>query len=123
MSVRRKRQMEKGNPFSKADALNPMSSIGNVFDVAMVFSVALLIAIVMSVGVPELLTNEDITIVKNPGKENMQIIKKMNDSIVIMEISEDKNLSGGYGEVLGTAYKLEDGTVIYVPEDEKLSDT
>ncbi|NLI62590.1 MAG: DUF2149 domain-containing protein [Methanosarcinaceae archaeon] len=94
-----------------------MNSVGNVFDAAMVFSVALLVALAMSAGIPELLTNEDFTIVKDPGKENMQIIQRINDSIKILEISENQNISSGMGEVLGTAYKLEDGTVIYVPEE------
>jgi len=116
LSVRKKRKLKR-NTFSVYDSINPMNSVGNVFDAAMVFSVALLVALAMSAGIPELLTNEDFTIVKDPGKENMQIIQRINDSIKILEISENQNISSGMGEVLGTAYKLEDGTVIYVPEE------
>lgn len=113
---RRSRKTRRGSLFSQNNVENPMSSVGNVFDVAMVFSVALLVAIVMSAGLTELLTDQDITIVKNPGQENMQIIQKTEEGIEIMEINAEEQIGGGIGDVLGTAYRLEDGRVIYVPE-------
>lgn len=114
---RKTRKANRGSIFSKGDIDNPMNSVGNVFDVAMVFSVALIVAIFMSVGLTEMLTSDDVTIVKNPGKENMQIIQKTEDGIEILEINAEEQIGGGIGEVLGTAYQLEDGRVIYVPED------
>lgn len=113
---RHSRKTKRGSVFSANNVENPMSSVGNVFDVAMVFSVALLVAIVMSAGLTELLTDQDITIVKNPGQENMQIIQKTEEGIEIMEINAEEQIGGGIGDVLGTAYRLEDGRVIYVPE-------
>lgn len=113
---RRSRKTRRGSLFSQNNVENPMSSVGNVFDVAMVFSVALLVAIVMSAGLTELLTDQDITIVKNPGQENMQIIQKTEEGIEIMEINAEEQIGGGIGDILGTAYRLEDGRVIYVPE-------
>lgn len=113
---RHSRKTKRGSLFSQNNVDNPMNSVGNVFDVAMVFSVALLVAIVMSAGLTELLTDQDITIVKNPGQENMQIIQKTEEGIEIMEINAEEQIGGGIGDVLGTAYRLEDGRVIYVPE-------
>jgi Uncharacterized conserved protein len=113
---RRSRRGRRGSIFSKNEVENPMNSVGNVFDVAMVFSVALLVALVLSFNIAELLTDQDITIVKNPGQENMQIITKVNDTYEIMEINAEEEIGGGVGEVLGQAYRLEDGRVIYVPE-------
>ena len=113
---RNSRKTKRGSLFSQNNVDNPMNSVGNVFDVAMVFSVALLVAIVMSAGLTELLTDQDITIVKNPGQENMQIIQKTEEGIEIMEINAEEQIGGGIGDVLGTAYRLEDGRVIYVPE-------
>lgn len=102
---------------------NPMTNIANVFDVAMVFSVALLIALVMSYHLPELLSsNEDFTIVKNPGAKDMKmIIKEKGKSIEVLNMTD--NIGGGTGEVLGTAYRLSDGRVIYVPGDAKNNET
>lgn len=113
---RHSRKTKRGSLFSQNNVDNPMNSVGNVFDVAMVFSVALLVAVVMSAGLTELLTDQDITIVKNPGQENMQIIQKTEEGIEIMEINAEEQIGGGIGDVLGTAYRLEDGRVIYVPE-------
>jgi Uncharacterized conserved protein len=113
---RRSRRGRRGSVFARNDVDNPMNSVGNVFDVAMVFSVALLIALVMAFNVGELLTDSDVTIVKNPGMDNMQIITKVNDTFEIMEINAEQEIGGGVGEVLGQAYRLEDGRVIYVPE-------
>ena len=124
---RRSRRGKRGSVFNKNEVESPMNSVGNVFDVAMVFSVALLVALVMSFNMGELLTASDVTIVKNPGMENMQIITKVNDTYEIMEINAEEEIGGGVGEVLGQAYRLEDGRVIYVPEGdntiEKLNST
>ncbi|MGB9132124.1 MAG: DUF2149 domain-containing protein [Methanosarcina sp.] len=99
------------------DDPSPMNGVGNLFDTAMVFSVALLVALVMSYSLPELLNpTEDLTIVKNPGSKDMQIIvKEEGKPIEVMNMTE--NIGGGTGEVLGTAYQLADGRVIYVPDD------
>lgn len=99
------------------DEQSPMANVANVFDVAMVFSVALLVALVMSYHLPELLSsNQDFTIVKNPGAQDMKIIvKEEGKPIEVMNMTD--NIGGGTGEALGTAYRLADGRVIYVPDD------
>ena len=52
---------------------DPMSVVGNLFDVAMVFAVALMVALVTRYNMTEMLSPEDFTMVKNPGKEDMEI--------------------------------------------------
>ncbi len=95
---------------------DPLGGVANLFDAAMVFAVALLIALVISASVPELLNpTADITIVKNPGEENMQVIIKKGQEIKVMNITEE--LAAGQGIKLGTAYRLATGEVIYVPEE------
>jgi len=54
--------------------------------------------------------------VKNPGKDNMQIIIKKGKEIKVMNMT--KEILGGEGKKIGTAYRLKDGTIIYVPENE-----
>jgi hypothetical protein len=93
---------------------NPLSGVANLFDVAMVFAIALLIALVMSYHMPDLLDpNSSMTVVQNPGEPGMKIIIKDGQTIEVMNMTQ--NIAGGAGEELGTAYKLPDGKVIYVP--------
>ena len=98
------------------DDSDPMSAVANLFDTAMVFAVALLLALVVSYNVPELLQPEaNVTIVKNPGDPNMQIIIKDMNQIQVLNMTE--KIAGGQGNRMGTAYRLESGQVVYVPEN------
>ena len=55
--------------------------------------------------------------VKNPGKDNMEIITKKGDKIERYTPSQDQtNKDGARGKKVGVAYQLENGEVIYVPE-------
>ncbi|HPE52212.1 MAG TPA: DUF2149 domain-containing protein [Methanothrix soehngenii] len=95
---------------------DPMSGVANLFDAAMVFAIALLLALVISYNIPELLQPEaSVTIVKNPGDPNMQIIIKNMDQIQILNMTD--RIAGGQGTKMGTAYRLENGMVVYVPEN------
>ena len=96
---------------------DPMSVVGNLFDVAMVFAVALMVALVTRYDMTEMFSQEDFTIVKNPGKENMEIITKEGQKINRYTPSENQdNASGRRGKKVGIAYELENGEIIYVPE-------
>ena len=98
------------------DDSDPMSAVANLLDTAMVFAVALLLALVVSYNVPELLQPEaNVTIVKNPGDPDMQIIIKDMSQIQVLNMTE--KIAGGQGNRMGTAYRLESGQVVYVPEN------
>ena len=93
----------------KGEDSDPMSVVSNLFDVAMVFAVALMVALVSRYNMTEMFSQEDFTMVKNPGKDNMEIITKYTPS-------EDSDPSSGKGKRVGVAYELENGDIIYVPE-------
>lgn len=95
---------------------DPMSVVSNLFDVAMVFAVALMVALVSRYNMTEMFSQEDFTMVKNPGKENMEIITKEGEKINRYTPSENQDLSGDKGKRVGVAYELENGDIIYVPE-------
>ena len=101
----------------REDDSDPMSVVGNLFDVAMVFAVALMVALVSRYNMTEMLSREDFTMVKNPGKENMEIIIKEGKTIRRYTPSKEQNMqSGRRGKKVGVAYELENGEIIYVPE-------
>ncbi len=101
----------------KNDNDDPMSVVGNLFDVAMVFALALMVALVSRFNMTEMFSQDDFTIVKNPGKENMEIITKEGQQINRYTPSDDQsNADGRRGKRVGIAYELENGEIIYVPE-------
>ena len=53
-----------------------MAVLTNLFDVAMVFAVALMVALVTRFDMTEMFSQEDFTMVKNPGTDRMEIITK-----------------------------------------------
>lgn len=109
--MRRRRSL-----FRRSEDNDPMSVVSNLFDVAMVFAVALMVALVSRYNMTEMFSQEDFTMVKNPGKENMEIITKEGEEINRYTPSEDNSQSSNKGKRVGIAYELENGDIIYVPE-------
>ncbi len=95
---------------------DPMSVVANLFDVAMVFAVSLMVALVINLNMAEYFSNEDYTIVKNPGKDNMEIITKEGREIKKYTPSETDASGSSKGKRVGIAYELDNGEIIYVPE-------
>lgn len=95
---------------------DPVAMLSNLFDVAMVFAVALMVAMVAKFNMTEIFSQEDFTIVKNPGKEDMEIITKEGEKITRYKSSEQQASGGRKGKKVGIAYELENGEIIYVPE-------
>ncbi len=95
---------------------DPLTALANLFDVSMVFAVALMVAIVSFMQMSELLTQDDVTIIKNPGQENMEIIRKDGRKIERYVASSSTSDGNDMGRRIGTAYQLETGEIIYIPE-------
>lgn len=108
--------MSRRKIMNTAEDHDPMSMVSNLFDVAMVFAVALMVALVTKFNMTEVFSKEDYTVVKNPGKENMEIITKEGQTITKYKPSEQQESSGKKGKKVGIAYELENGEIIYVPE-------
>ena len=102
----------------EADSDDPMAGMTNLFDLALVFALALMVALVSFFKMPELLQAKDFTIIKNAGKKNMEILVKKGKKIekYTPRKNKKKSGSGGSGKKIGTAYELENGEVIYIPE-------
>lgn len=108
--------MRRRRILGSSEESDPMSVVSNLFDVAMVFAVALMVALVSRYDMTEMFSQEDFTMVKNPGQENMEIITKEGETINRYTPSEDNDASGNKGKRVGVAYELENGDIIYVPE-------
>lgn len=73
---------------------DPMGVVANLFDVAMVFAVALMVALVTRFNMTELFSKEDFSLVKNPGKENMEIITKKEKQSSDIHLPKTRNRKG-----------------------------
>ncbi len=61
--------------------------------------------------------NSEVTIVKKSSDGEIEIIEKKGKKIEAVKMTKEK--AKGRGERLGTAYRLENGSMIYIP-DEKM---
>ena len=94
---------------------DPLSGVANLFDVGLVFVVALLVMLFSAYHLQDLFDqNSDMTIMKKTADDQLEIITKKGVKIEAVKVSKSK--TKGRGERLGTAYRLKDGTMVYVPQ-------
>ena len=94
---------------------DPLSGIANLFDVSVVFIVGLMITLFSVYRMADLVDpNSEVTMVKTNAQGEREIIVKKGTKITAYKVSG--KTAAGDGERLGTAYRLADGQVIYVPE-------
>ena len=94
---------------------DPLSGVANLFDVAVVFIVGLMITLFSVYRIGDLIDpNSDVTLVKTNADGIQEIIVKEGTEITAYELTGDT--MEGDGERLGTAYRLTDGQIIYVPD-------
>ncbi|MEI6726845.1 MAG: DUF2149 domain-containing protein [Actinomycetes bacterium] len=94
---------------------DPLDGVVNLFYVAIVLAVAFLVAALWATGLGGLLSSaSSMTIVSNPGTPQMRVIVKSGDTIRVLRTSSGSQAQGA-GTLVGSFYKLTDGTLIYVP--------
>lgn len=101
---------------------DPLDGVVNLFDVAIVLAVAFLLAALSGIGLADILAGEDMTVVKNPGHEDMQVIMRQGDKLTTLDLHAGEEVSG-VGTLIGQFFQLEDGTTVYVPLDDGESGT
>ena len=98
---------------------DPLLGLINLFDASMVLVVAMLLSLIAKGNVADMaarLSQQDVTIVTNPGKPDMEMVIKRGIKIEKIKATGEKGT--GAGKRLGTAFRLENGEVVYVPEGE-----
>ncbi len=94
-----------------ADDDDPVLSTINLIDVFMVVIGMLMIAVINNPMNP--FSQDKLTIIRNEGQPDMEIITKEGRKITRFKAS---GASGdGDGEKAGTAYRMKDGSMVYVP--------
>ena len=90
---------------------DPLDGLVNLFDLGIVLAVAFLLAALQSVDLTELLTRENVTILRSEPSGQTLIVKE-GDEVKTVKLS-DQTVTGT-GQRLGAVYKLSDGRLVYV---------
>ena len=94
---------------------DPMTGVANLFDIGLVFIVGLLMTLFSAYRLQELFDQaSEMTIMKQKADGQMEIIVKKGTQIKATKVTSDT--AKGRGNRLGVAYKLEDGSMVYVPD-------
>jgi len=100
-----------------AEEDDPILSVVNVVDVFLVVIAVLLIAIAENPLNP--FVTQDVVVIRNPDSPQMELVIKKGQALKRYRASG--RIGEGEGQKAGTAYRLKDGTMIYVPEQEPRS--
>ncbi|MBF0376427.1 MAG: DUF2149 domain-containing protein [Desulfamplus sp.] len=99
-------------PFTDED---PINGVANLFDVGLVFIVGLILTLFSAYRLQDMFSEDSkFTIMKQAEDGQLEIIKK--DGKKISAVKVTKESAKGEGTRLGVAYRLEDGSMVYVPE-------
>jgi hypothetical protein len=93
---------------------DPLDGVVNLFYVAIVLAVGFLLAALAGLGISGLLTSDDMTIVTDPGTDEMQVIVRQGDEITRLDVEAGTQVTG-VGTLIGQFYRLADGSTVYVP--------
>ena len=101
------------NLLHEPESDDPILSVVNLIDLFLVIIAALLITVAQN---PLLnpFSKRDVTVVTDAGKPSMEIVVKQGEKLERYKASGE--MGAGDGERAGVAYRLKDGSMIYVPE-------
>ena len=96
------------------DQDDPILSVVNLIDVFLVVIAVLLIVIVENPLNP-FSSADEVVVIKNPGTPEMEMIVK--DGEELTHYRNSGEIGEGQGMRAGVTYRMEGGTMIYVPEE------
>lgn len=91
---------------------DPILSVVNLIDVFLVIIAALLLAVANNPVNP--FSSEPVTMIRNPGQPDMEVVIK--DGQKIERYQASGSIGEGQGSKAGVAYRMQDGSMVYVPE-------
>lgn len=96
---------------------DPLSAVANLLDLFLVFIVALLVSLFSAYHLEDLLSPDSrMTVMTQSAEGEITIVTKQAKKIEAVKIT--KSQAEGQGVRLGVAYRLEDGSMVYLPDGE-----
>ena len=90
---------------------DPLDGLVNMFDLGIVLAVAFLLAALQSVDLTDLLTKDDVTIVRRTD-EGQAIVVKRGERLRTLRLSDTR--AQGAGDRVGSVFRLPGGRLVYV---------
>ncbi|MDT3679048.1 MAG: DUF2149 domain-containing protein [Burkholderiaceae bacterium] len=97
---------------SDDDGDDPILSVVNIVDVFLVVIAVLLIAVMENPLNP--FATQDVVVLRNPGEPDMSMLVR--EGKELKEYRSSGQIGEGEGAKAGTAYRLRNGSMVYVPE-------
>ena len=97
----------------EAENDDPILSVVNLSDIFLVVIAALLITVAQNPMINPF-NKQDVTVITDPGKPTMEIMMKKGEKVE--RFKANGSIGTGDGEKAGVAYKMKDGSIVYVPE-------
>lgn len=97
---------------SEGDEDDPILSVVNIVDVFLVVIAVLLIAVVENPL--NAFATPDVVVIRNAGKPDMELLVRQGQQLKHYQSSGQ--IGEGQGTKAGVAYRLNDGSMVYVPE-------
>ncbi len=111
----RKYRREMGLLAATGEGDDPLAAVANLFDLGFVLAISFMVSLIMALNSLSLTDPDAKVTITTERKDGLQIMVKQGNKTTVRRMT--KNIGSGDGERLGVAYKLEDGSVIYVPEE------
>ena len=112
MTTWRKRQP---SPPHEEEA-DPLAGVANLFDVSVVFIVGLMVALFGTFKLKDLVdARSEVTVVRTNANGEREVVIKKGRKVETYKVGNQ--IGVGNGKRLGTAYELESGQLVYVPEN------
>ena len=100
----------------EAETEDPILSVVNLIDIFLVIIAALLIVVAKN-PMLNVFSKQDVTVITDAGKSTMQVMVKKGEKIEHYKSSGQ--IGEGQGDKAGTAYRMKDGSIVYVPENDE----
>lgn len=97
----------------EAETDDPILSVVNLIDIFLVIIAALLITVAQN-PLMNPFSRQDVTVITDPGQPGMEMLVKRGETIE--RYKARGQVGQGDGEKAGVAYRMKDGSMLYVPE-------
>ena len=97
-------------------ASDPMEGVANLFDIGLVFIVGLIVTLFSTYRIHDLFNAEsEMTILNKSKHGEMEVTTQTKRKVEALKVS--KSMGKGEGQRMGVAYRMDDGSMVYVPDD------